>query len=398
MDLNGGGRGRQHGGMTSQFETPDEAELRRRGGAKWSTYPEAIGAFVAEMDFGLAPAVRAALEREIDLSRTGYLPPAASADLVDATAAWCADRFGWAVAADRVKPVADVLSGLDLVLRRFSDPSRPVVVATPAYMPFLRLAELMGRPVIEVPSPQVAGRYELDLTGIAAAFEAGADLFLLCNPWNPVGRALTREELVALSEVVDRFGARVFADEIHAPLVLGGHRHIPYASISDVAAGHTVTAISASKAFHLPGLKCAQLILSNDADADRFPAVSGLASFGASGFGVAATIAAYRDGGGWLDAVLDYLDASSRRFGDLLAERLPQVGYRAPEGTYIGWLDLRRLDLGDAPADRIRDRARVALTDGAACGASGRGYARIILATPRPVLEEIVDRLAHAFG
>ncbi|WP_375405396.1 MalY/PatB family protein [uncultured Amnibacterium sp.] len=384
--------------MSLPFETPDIAELRARGGMKWAAFPEAIGAFVAEMDFGLAPAIRRTLHEQVDLARTGYLPRAASDALADATVAWCADRFDWAIRPDRVKPVADVLAGLDLVLRRYSDPTRPVIVSTPAYMPFLKIPELMGRPIIEVPSIAVDGRSELDLAGVAAAFAAGADTFVLCNPWNPVGRVLTREELVALSEVVDGFGGRVFADEIHAPLVFGQHRHIPYASVNAVAANHTITAVSASKAFNLPGLKCAQLILSNDADAERYGSVAGLASHGASGLGVAATTAAYRESGEWLDAVRGYLDVSRRRLGLLLDERLPQVGYRMPEGSYIGWLDLRALDLGELPADVILERAGVALTDGAACGEAGRGFARIILATPQPVLDEIVDRLARAFG
>ena len=94
----------------------------------------------------------------------------------------------------------------------------------------------------------------------------------------------------------------------------------------------------------------------------------------------------------------EYLDVSRRRFGLLLDERLPQIAYRMPEGTYIGWLDARALELGDRPADLVRERAGVALTDGAACGAAGRGYLRVVLATPQPVLEEVVDRLATAFG
>jgi cystathionine beta-lyase len=186
----------------------------------------------------------------------------------------------------------------------------------------------------------------------------------------------------------------VFADEIHAPLVFAPHRHIPYASVSEVAARHALTALSASKAFNLPGLKCAQLVLSNDEDAERFAEVGTFAAHGASGFGVIANTAAYRDGGPWLDDVLGYLDGNRRRFGELLAERVPQIGYREPEGTYIAWLDVRRLGLGDTPADALLERAGVALTDGAACGSPG--FLRCVLATPRPVLEELVDRIASA--
>lgn len=382
--------------MTQLFETPTVDELRRRGSAKWTAFPDALGAFVAEMDFGMAAPIQEVLHESIRLGRTGYTPKGWTDDLAAATASWCAERYGWAVPAERIRTIPDVLSGLELVLHRFSDPTKPIIVPTPAYMPFLAARERWGRDVIEVPSPDVDGRYELDLDGIARAFEAGADVLVLCNPWNPVGRVLSREELVAVSEVVDRFGGRVFADEIHAPVVFGDARHVPYASVNEEAAEHTITALSASKAFNLPGLKCAQLLLSNDADTTRYDSVATSLIHGASGLGVQANTAAYTDGAAWLDAVLTYLDDSRLRFGELLAARLPQLGYRAPEGSYIAWLDVRALDLGEAPADALRQRAGVALTDGRACGEAGVGFVRLIQATPWPVLEEIVDRLARA--
>jgi cystathionine beta-lyase len=330
----------------------------------------------------------------VDTGQTGYLPAARTEALQTATAKWTAEHYGWAIAPEQVRPVADVLTGLDLVLRRYSDPAKPVIIPTPAYMPFLRLPQTTGRAVIEVPSPSVDGRYELDLDGIAKAFEAGADVLVLCNPWNPVGRVLTREELLAVAEVVTRYDGRVFSDEIHAPVTFDGFPHIPYASVSEAAAAHTITATSASKAFNLPGLKCAQLILSNDRDAERYEEVAGFVAHGASIFGVIANTAAYESGLPWLDEVRGYLDGNRRAVGDLLAEHLPEVHYRAPEGTYIGWLDARDLGLGADPADAVLERAGVALTDGSACGLAGEGFLRLILATPRPILEDAVTRMA----
>lgn len=384
--------------MTQLFETPTVDELRRRGSAKWTAFPDALGAFVAEMDFGMAPPIQEVLHESVRLGRTGYTPTAWTDDLAAATASWCADRYDWAVPVERIRTIPDVMSGLELVLRQFSDPTKPIIVPTPAYMPFLTARDRWGRDVIEVPSPVVDGRYELDLEGIAQAFEAGADVLVLCNPWNPVGRVLSEKELVAVSEVVAEHGGRVFSDEIHAPIVFGDARHVPYASVNALAANHTITALSASKAFNLPALKCAQLILSNDADTERYDAVGGSMIHGASGFGVQANTVAYTAGGAWLAAVLTYLDESRLRFGELLAARLPQVGYRAQEGSYIAWLDVRALDLGEKPADALRQRAGVALTDGRACGEVGVGFVRLIQATPWPVLEEIVDRLARAVG
>ena len=384
--------------MTRLFETPSVDELRRRGSAKWTAFPGAIGAFVAEMDFGLAPAIQDVLHDAVTHGRLGYLPQAVVRDLQLATAAFAEDRYGWTQPPERIRPVSDVLTGLEVFLRHWSDPAKAAIVPTPAYMPFLRLPQAVGKPIVEVPSPQVDGRYELDLDGIAAAYEAGADVLILCNPWNPVGRVLTHDELVAVSEVVDRFGGRVYSDEIHAPLVFEGHRHVPYASVNEVAAAHTVTAVSASKAFNLPGLKCAQLLFSSDAEAERWDAVAGFAAHGAGILGVLANTAAYTEGRPWLDQVVAYLDESRALLQRRLEADLPQVGYRQPEGTYIAWLDVSALDLGDAASTAVVERAGVALTDGLACGQAGRGHLRLITATPQPVLDEVVDRLAKAFA
>ena len=84
---------------------------------------------------------------------------------------------------------------------------------------------------------------------------------------------------------------------------------------------------------------------------------------GASPLGIAANRAAYLDGDRWLADVIDYLDGSRRLLGELLAARLPAVGYRAPDATYLTWLDCRWLGLPD-PAAFFLDRARVAVADG----------------------------------
>ena len=240
------------------------------------------------------------------------------------------------------------------------------------------------------------GRYTLDLDGIDAAFRAGGGLLVLCNPYNPVGRVFTADELRAVSEVVARNGGRVFSDEIHAPLVFAPARHIPYASITPEAAAHTVTATSASKAWNLPGLKCAQFIVTNDADRAIWDVIGPFATHGASNLGVIANTVAYTAGREWLYGVVDYMGGNRALLGDLLAEHLPEARYRMPDGTYIAWIDMRALGLGDSPADFFREHAGVSLTDGIACGEPGRGFVRMIFATPRPILETAVRQMAAA--
>jgi cystathionine beta-lyase len=381
---------------TPDFDALDIDRLRAVGSVKWSVFPEAIGMFVAEMDFGTAPAVTRALRRSVDSGLLGYLPDPVSDALSQACADWLRTAHGWDVRADRVHPVGDVLRALEIAIEFYSRPGSAVILPTPGYMPFLGLPGNKGREVLEVPLALHGGRRELDLDALDRAFRAGGQLLVLCNPHNPVGRVLSRAELLAVSEVVTRHGGRVFADEIHAPLVLPGATHIPYASLSPETAAHTVTATSASKAWNIPGLKCAQLILGSEADQAVWARIGPMAGHGASNLGVIANTVAYTEGGPWLDHVLAYLDGNRRILGDLLAEHLPGIGWAPPEGTYIAWLDGRGLGLGEHPADFFRERAGVAMTDGAACGAAGNGFMRFTFATSRPILERAVLQMAAA--
>jgi cystathionine beta-lyase len=199
-----------------------------------------------------------------------------------------------------------------------------------------------------------------------------------------------------VSEVVEAAGARVFADEIHAPFLYGDRRHVPYASVSEVAAAHSITGTSASKAWNLPGLKCAQAITTNHADAERWERLPRVAAHGTSNLGVVANAVAYRSGGEWLAEVLRYLDGSRHLLDDLLAEHVPGSRWRVPDATYMAWIDLRECGLGPCPADTLMERSQVAVNDGVLCGAGFEGHIRLNFATPRPILRTMVERIAAA--
>ena len=380
------------------FDALTERALRDGRSLKWTRYGPAIGAFVAEMDFGTAPAVTRSLHETVGRGQLGYLTPEAAADMARACAGWQARRYGWKVPAEWITPLADVVAGLQAAIERFSPPGSPVVLPTPAYMPFLAVPGALGRDLIQVPMVERDGRMGYDLDGIAAAFDSGARLFVHVNPHNPLGRVFDVDEQLALAEVVATAGARVFSDEIHAPLVYPGAVHRPYASLSPETARHTVTATSTSKAWNVPGLKTAQLILSDPEDVEHWARVGFMYGHGAATPGVLAATAAYDDGADWLDDVLGYLDGNRHFLAELLADRLPQVRYTPPEGTYLAWLDCRRLGLEGSAGAFFLDRAGVALVDGPECGAPGAGHVRLNFATPRPVLTAIVDRMAAAVG
>lgn len=380
----------------ADFDALTEAQLRAAGGLKWTTYPDCIGAFVAEMDFGAAPPVRAALQAALDRQRFGYLTFPLIEELSQACAHWHAQRYDWAPDPRRVQPLPDVLTGLELALRHLLPAGAAVVLPTPNYMPFLPLLRMLGHRVIQVPMLRTPDGWGFDYAALDAAFADGARLAILCNPHNPIGRVFSREELERFSEVVARHDGRVFCDEIHAPLVFAPHRHLPYAALDDRAAAQAITATSASKGWNLPGLKCAQLILSNDDDLRQWQRMMPLAGHATATPGAIANITAYREGGPWLDGVVDYLRGNRARMMQLLRERLPLVDCVEPEGTYLAWLDCRRLPLPEAPHLFFRRNAGVALTDGGECGEVGAGHVRINFAMPRPILERAIARMAES--
>lgn len=393
------------------FDALTAEELRARGSLKWNAFPGTIGAWVAEMDLPLAPPIRAALHGAVEDGAFGYLAPELAERARRACRDWYARETGWEIAPDGVWLVPDVLVALRIALDHVAGVGSVAVVTTPAYMPFLTRPQEFGHDVVVAPArqgPDGEWLHDLDAldTALAEAARrsavAGARaLLVLCNPWNPVGRVLTRVELEAVEAVVARHDALVFSDEIHAPLRYDGAAHVPYASLDEVAARHTVTAVSASKTWNLPGLKCAQLIATGPEVQRALRAPGVFASVEAATIGVLANAVAYREGGAWLTGALDYLDGNRAAFAEEIAA-IPGARHTPPEGTYLAWVDLREVvppsgtELPEELGTFFRERAGVALTDGAACGAPG--FVRFNLALPRPLLREAVRAMAAAIA
>lgn len=367
--------------------------LARRRSAKWSSFEAGVlPAWVAEMDFALAPAVKAALKEAIELDDCGYANPLAPGGLREAFAGFAGRRLGWEVDPERVVPLVDVVSGLSELLRVLTEPGDGVVINPPVYHPFFSLIAEAGRRVVEVP---LADGRELDLDGIARAFAGGARALILCNPHNPTGAVLERSELEALAQLAGEHDAWVLADEIHAPLVLDGAEHLPFVSVSAAAAERGIVLSSASKAFNVAGLKCAVAVTAGEPASEAVQRLPEVARHSGH-LGVLASEAAFRDGDQWLDEVLAVLDSNRRRLGELLAERLPQVGYEPPRAGYLAWLDCSALGLGADPAPALLERGRVALSGGPSFGRGGDGFVRLNFGTSPELVEQIVERIATA--
>jgi cystathionine beta-lyase len=357
-------------------------DLRQRRSAKWTRYPpDVLPAWVAETDFALAPAVRDALVAAVERDDTGY---ADQRGFAEAFAGFAARRWRWEVDPARTLLVADIMSGVAEVLRGLSDPGDRVVVNPPVYAPFFGTTREVGRVVEEV--PLVGGR--LDIAGLERAFAGGARAYLLCNPHNPTGTVFSRDELTAVAELAARHDVLVVSDEVHAPMTLPGATHTPYLTVAE----NGVALASASKAWNVPGLKAALAVV-RSTDLSPIPAHI---SYHTGHFGVIAANAAFSDGAGWLDDLVEHLDAQRRRLGELLAAELPQVRHVPPQAGYLAWLDCRELGLGDDPSVAFLERGRVALSPGPTFGEQGTGFARLNLGTSGALLAEAVRRMRSA--
>ncbi|WP_414720537.1 MalY/PatB family protein [Streptomyces sp.] len=368
-------------------------DLRRRTSIKWRAHPEdVLPLWVAEMDVPLAEPVVRALTEAVALGDTGY---PVGEEYADALGDFTARRWGWRPGAGHTAIVPDVMLGVVEVLKLVTGPGDAVVVNPPVYPPFYPFVEHLGRRIVEAP---LGEDHRLDPDALDSAFAratAGGRpaAYLLCSPHNPTGTVHTRAELERVAELAEAYGIRVVADEIHAPLVLPGAEHVPYLSVRGSANGFSL--MSASKAWNLAGLKAALAVAGPEAAGDlaRMPEE---VSHGPSHLGVIAHSAALRHGGEWLDALLAGLDENRRLLAGLLARHLPGVRYRAPQGTYLAWLDCRALGLGDDPAAVFLERGRVALNPGPDFGTGGAGHVRLNLATSPEVLTEAVRRMAAA--
>lgn len=386
--------------FTDEFDAITIENLRETRATKWALPDGAIGAFVAEMDFGTTPAVTAALRAEADRCCFGYAAAPLIGDVQEATSQRLASAHGWTLDPLDVHPVPDVITVLEQAIATATSPGTPVVVPTPAYMNFFNAIRALGREIIEVPmiiDPD--GLHRMDLVGIADAVESsGAELVILCNPHNPTGRVFSREELEDFSRMITACGVRVFSDEIWAPLVFTGHEHIPYATISEDTAAHTITAVAASKGWNIPGLKCAQAITTGEVDREIWRAMDPPMAHRTSTLGMVGTIAAYQDTSGWIDEVNGYLEENTRLVHEAFTEQVPGARMSRPQGTYVTWIDVADLDLPGSPSEFLHQKAGVVPTDGSRCGRPGETCLRFIAAMPRPILREALDRMTTALA
>lgn len=374
------------------------AELRRLRSltsVKWTRYaPDVLPAWVADMDLPPAQPVLDAVRALVERGDFGYNFDAVQR-LPEVFAERQHQRYGWRPDTERLRVFCDVMQAVQAALWLTTEPGDGVVVFTPVYPPFLNSVRDTGRRIVDCPLDPAEG-WRLDPERLVAAIDDRTRVILLCNPHNPTGRVFDDGELSAIAEVAERHDLLVVSDEIWADLTYPEAGFRPFAALGEGAASRTLTLNAASKAFNVAGLRCAVAHVGDARVAEGLAALPDHLLGAVGSPGAEATLAAWTGGDEWLAAAVRHLKSQRDHLATRLAAELPEVGFALPQATYLAWLDLRELGLGDNPAAWLLENARVALSPGLDFGEHGRGFARLNFATTRVVLDEIVDRIVTA--
>jgi cystathionine beta-lyase len=373
----------------------DVAGIRRRGGAQWESHPAQFSAWVADMDFPVAPAITAALRDAVDRNEFGYPNwggPHAGTPASRLFAPRMSERYGWEPDPGRVLDLADVLQGVRATVFHCSQPGDGVVLHLPAYHPFLHTIDEMDRRLVPVHFDPAERRFDYDRLDAELA-GSGARIWILCHPQNPLGYVFDRAELERIADIAERHDLIVISDEIHADLMMPGGVHVPFESLGPEVSARTVTVTSSSKAFNLAGLRWAVLHAGYEPMQAALSALPGHYLGAPNLMAVAATVAAWTEGDEWLQAVIEVVDENRLAMSGLLDEHLPGTAYVPPSATYLAWVDCSGLGLGDDPAETFRERG-VELSPGPQFGAGGAGHVRINLATSPGVVAAMVAAMA----
>lgn len=378
-----------------------DVEIDRREVPALKMHPIVLGkdggdlfpAGVADMDFQVAPAISEALSQRVAHGVFGY--EAVPDGLMPALTSWMASRHSWIIKESHILRAPNVLNSLAIAASLFSEEGDGVIVQPPVFFDFFDVIRENKRTIVENPLILHNERYEMDFAGLEAlASEPQNRMVFLCNPHNPIGRVWSKDELTRLGDICARHGVLVVSDELHGDITFPGHNYTPIASLGAKYTQNAITLLSPAKSFNIASCCWSFTVIADEKRRKAFQVENSRLTVNKNNaFSSVAMEAAYRQGGPWLTAVVQYLDGNLNLVRQRL-EECPMVNLVEPDGTFLLWLDFRNLN--KSPEELIaflRVNAGWAITRGIAFGDQGAGFARLNIACRREKLAIALDRL-----
>ncbi len=353
--------------------------------------------WVADMDFRAPDEVISALKAKAEHGIFGYSEP--TDDYFATLHNWFSVRHGWNADPHKFVLTCSVVFSICALLRALTKEGDAVIICQPVYYPFAQSVTDNGRKLVVSQLKNDGGFYTVDFDDFERKItDNGVKAFILCNPHNPVGRVWTEAELIRLGDICLKHGVFVISDEIHADFVYGDNVHKVFSAIKKEYEDISAICTAPTKSFNLAGLHIANTYIESDEVRRKF-----VRELDAQGYsqpnvmGLVACQAAYTYGASWLEQLKNYLCENIEYMRRYIAENMPQITFTPPQGTYLVWLDCRKLGLDDVKLNSlVSKRAGLWLDDGYIFGAGGSGFQRINVACPRVVLQTALERLKNA--
>ncbi len=376
------------------FDTP----VQRRGTAslKWDVKDNELPMWVADMDFKTAPCIRDAIFRCAGHGVFGYsvIPDS----WAESYAGWWKSRHGLEISPDELVFCTGVVPAISSCVRKLTSPAEKVVIQTPVYNIFFNSIINNGRFVLENPLKYENSEYSVDFDDLEKKLaDPQATLMILCNPQNPVGKIWSREVLEKIGELCKKYGVTVVSDEIHCDVTEPDKGYVPFASVSEVCREISVSCLSPTKCFGIPGINSAAVLVPNPQLRHKvWRALNTDEVAEPNSFAVAATVAAFTKGGEWLDELREYLFENRRRVESFIDENVPGIRAVRGDATYLVWLDCTALGCGSEELGAfIREKTGLYLCPGNEYGSAGEGFLRMNVACPRATVEDGLERLRN---
>ncbi|MFD9627968.1 MalY/PatB family protein [Peribacillus muralis] len=376
------------------------------GSAKWDKNSllslfgseDVLPMWVADMDFPAPEGIQKALIERLNHPIFGYTVPADT--VFTEIQNWLKQRHSWQIDKEWISFSSGVVSAIGTTIQAFTSPGDKILLQSPVYTPFFDMIKNNDREVVNSPLLLEDGSFTIDFTDFEDKLKSGVKLFLFCSPHNPGGRVWTKDELLRIGELCEKYDVIIVSDEIHADLYLSTSRHYPIGSLSKKLADLTVTLMAPSKTFNIAGMQASFLITSNEQlQLQLQKAQAKLAFHGLNILALTAMEAAYREGLQWLTDMIGYIEENIKLAEEFIAAEIPALHVMHPDASYLLWIDCRDLGLTDIEIkDRLIHQGKLALEPGSKYGPGGEGFVRMNLGCSRATLQEGLKRLKIAFS
>lgn len=353
--------------------------------------------WVADMDFQVSSYIQEALKKQAEHGIFGYSE--VLNDYFTAVKQWMKRHHDWLVEEEWLIKTPGIVFALAAAVRAYTEEGDSVLIQQPVYYPFYDVIVDNRRKVVSnILVQDASGKYQIDFTDFEEKIiREKVKVFFLCSPHNPVGRVWNRKELERIGDICYKHHVIVISDEIHSDFVFRG-KHFVFAGIKEEYKNISITATSPSKTFNIAGLQVSNIFIPNQELREKFKKQIDAAGYSQLNvMGLVATKTAYEEGEEWYEAMHQYVNANISYVKQFIKERLPEITLVDPEGTYLLWLDFRKLGLSEEKIEKwIVEKAKLWLDSGSIFGRTGSGFQRMNVACPKGILTEALTRLEAA--